>query len=187
MTSHTPVSELSRPVDITTLPKSGREFVIEGSPEECAALARRFSVVDIRSLQSHCRLEPAADGQGVRFVLKGRVEADIVQLCSISLEEVVEQAQEDFIIYFVDEKYATMAPATEIEIRPDEEDLEVMTSSIIDIGEQVAQQLALAINPYPRSASAKGDELGYKILQEDDPSLAEEKKNPFAILKGLKD
>ena len=41
------------------------------------------------------------------------------------------------------------------------------------------------MNSYPRQNEIKGEELGYKILSEDEATKKLEKKNPFAVLKEL--
>ena len=57
---------------------------------------------------------------------------------------------------------------------------EPLVDGKIDVGEVVAQFLAVAMNPYPRKDGAKVADV---VKSEDE----EERPNPFAKLAGLKD
>ncbi|WP_417317655.1 YceD family protein [Emcibacter sp.] len=179
-------SEFSRPIDIATLPQSGRGFKIEATPEEEAALAERFGVIAVENLKSECVLKPVRGQKAVRFQLDASFSARVVQACSVTLEPVPEDVAGSFTVYFVDEDFDELVERQEIEFAYDEEDIEPLIGQVIDLGEQLAQHLSLSMNPYPRKQGAKGDELGYEILQEDDETLVAEKKNPFEVLKTLK-
>ena len=51
-----------------------------------------------------------------------------------------------------------------------------------DLGETVAEQLSLNIDPFPRSVNASFDEF----TTSGDDGEAEQRINPFAVLEGLK-
>jgi hypothetical protein len=66
----------------------------------------------------------------------------------------------------------------EIDLSPgDDDDPEPIEGDSIDIGEAVAQQLSLALDPYPRIGDSD-DPLG-------DPEDQDEPEGPFAALRGL--
>ena len=54
--------EFSRPVAADAVPRDGREQHIRATTQECAALARRFGIPAIGSLEATLRLVPEDDG-----------------------------------------------------------------------------------------------------------------------------
>lgn len=135
------MSELSRPCDATRLPTA--EQVIAASPEECAALAKRFGLVTVNALEARIALK--ADGPTVRAT--GRLTADIVQSCAVSGEDLSVKIAEPIALHFVPPADSP-ASEEEIELEADELDEIEMEGNRFDLGEAVAQSLALAIDPY---------------------------------------
>ena len=158
-------SEFLRPVDVTTLPQTGRHYKFDATPEERAALSERFGILAIDAFLAECFLKPVRGQKGVRYQLDASIKAEIVQACSITLEPVPETVEDSFTVLFVDKDFDELVERQEIEFAYDEEDIEPLTGNEVDLGEQLAQHLSLAMNPYPRKQGARGDELGYKILQ----------------------
>ena len=73
------------------------------------------------------------------------------------------------------------APVTEADLDPDEEDSydEEIEGSAIDLGEMVAQCLALELDPYPR-------EPGIEYVPEAEKFQDSSAESPFAALAQLK-
>lgn len=164
------MSELSRPYDATRLPAA--EQVIEASAEECAALARRFGLVAVKSLAARITLK--ADGPTVRAT--GQLKADVVQSCAVSGEDLPVKIAEPIALHFVP---PADSPQSEEEIELEAEDLDEieMEGTRFDLGEAVAQSLALAIDPYLEGPGA--EEVRKAGL------LGQGEGSPFAALKGL--
>ena len=164
------MSELSRPYDATRLPAA--EQVIEASAEECAALARRFGLVAVQSLAARIMLK--ADGPTVRAT--GQLKADVVQSCAVSGEDLPVKIAEPIALHFVP---PADSPESEEEIELEAEDLDEieMEGTRFDLGEAVAQSLALAIDPYLEGPGA--EEVRKAGL------LGQGEGSPFAALKGL--
>lgn len=164
------MSELSRPYDATRLPAA--EQVIEASAEECAALARRFGLVAVQSLAA--RIMVKADGPTVRAT--GQLKADVVQSCAVSGEDLPVKIAEPIALHFVP---PADSPESEEEIELEAEDLDEieMEGTRFDLGEAVAQSLALAIDPYLEGPGA--EEVRKAGL------LGQGEGSPFAALKGL--
>jgi uncharacterized metal-binding protein YceD (DUF177 family) len=164
------MSELSRPYDATRLPAA--EQVIEASAEECAALARRFGLVAVQSLAARITLK--ADGPTVRAT--GQLKADVVQSCAVSGEDLPVKIAEPIALHFVP---PADSPESEEEIELEAEDLDEieMEGTRFDLGEAVAQSLALAIDPYLEGPGA--EEIRKAGL------LGQGESSPFAALKGL--
>lgn len=143
-------NEFSRVFEAEDLPDSGRLIHIEARPAEREALARRFGILRVDALMADAILE--REGRAVR--LKGRLVADVVQACVVTLEPVANHVADDFSVRFERGAAAAIDDQTHL-VDPDEEDIEVLTSSKIDVGEIVAEQLALALPTYPRKDGAE--------------------------------
>jgi len=144
-----PVNEFSRIFEVDDLPEDGREVRIEAKPREREALARRFGILSLDSVMADARLERA--GSAVR--VSGRLDADVVQACVVTLEPVTAHIAEDFVVLFERPDAPGLAERVHL-IDPDEEDMEILAGSAIDVGEVVAEQLALALPAYPRKPGA---------------------------------
>ena len=86
-------------------------------------------------------------------------------------------AEEELTLRFVPQ--GSHAPDEELELSEDDCDEIEYAGSVIDLGEAVAQSLALAIDPFATGPDA---ERVRKEVGLDEP----ERENPFAALKGLK-
>jgi uncharacterized metal-binding protein YceD (DUF177 family) len=86
----------------------------------------------------------------------GRFEADLVQACVVTLEPVPAQLAAAFTVSFGVAPEASGADeGGEVVVSVEGEDPpEAIVEGRIDLGEVVAQQLAVAIDPYPRSPAA---------------------------------
>jgi len=162
--------EFSRPIDlrqIVTKPVS-----LEATPDERAALARRFALVRIDRLEAVAELE--IDGEAVNT--KGRLRAAIVQSCAVSGEDLAVAIDEPLALRFVPE---TPVAAEEIELDERALDEIPFDGQVFDLGEAVAQSLALAIDPF-----AVGPEA--ERARREAGRLDETTSGPFAALAALK-
>lgn len=141
------MSEFERIIDATRLPTGPQ--VLEPSPAECAALARRFGLVAVHSLRAAVTL--AADGPVVRVT--GTVKADVVQSCAVSGDDLPVQIAEPVALRFVPH-YAAAPGADEVELSAEELDEIEMDGTRFDLGEALAQTMALGIDPYAEGPSA---------------------------------
>jgi uncharacterized metal-binding protein YceD (DUF177 family) len=171
--------EFSRPVTADRIGTNWATYDLDATEAERAALARRFGLIAIDRLVGQARLKRGRGGEVIEF--QAHLEASVRQACIVSLEPVPEEIDEDFSLDFAS------YPDGE---GPDDHDLEApepIENGVIDLGEVLAQQLALALDPYPRAAGAeipdvyRGDPEATDTL--DDP---ENKPNPFAALEALK-
>lgn len=171
--------EFSRPVTVQQLGPGETTFEIAANAAECSALAKRFDLVDLGSLAAEVRLRPVAGSRLIR--LKGRLEADVVQECVITLQDVRSHISESFELLYAPPEDIESG-AKDIMVTLDEaEPPEPIRNGIIDMGEAVAEHLALALDPFPR---APGAELPAD-WSEGGPE-EREPRNPFAALEGLK-
>jgi uncharacterized metal-binding protein YceD (DUF177 family) len=162
--------EFSRELDLRSLPPG--LVTLTATPEECLALARRFDLVAIRSLEASLTL--AADGDAVTAT--GRLDAAIVQSCAVSGEDLPVTIAEPVALRFVPERPIA---EEEIELAEDELDDIPFSGTTFDLGEAIAQSLALAIDPYATGPAAE------RARQEAALSTPEA-SGPFAALAALK-
>ena len=168
--------EFSRLVPADKLGKDEVREDIVASAEERAALARRFGLLALDRVEARLRLNYGGESL---IRVAGRFEAEVTQACVVSLEPVHSHLEEAFSMLY------TLAPAPaehDLVIDPEtEEPPEPADPEGIDLGEAVAQQLALALDPYPRAPGAKLAAIAANVA-----GRGPEKNNPFADLKTLK-
>jgi hypothetical protein len=138
--------EFSRPVEPGRIARVGQENTVTATPEERAALARRFGLPSIEALSCRFTLRPLAGGV---VLAEGVLAARLHQVCVVSLDPFPAMIGEEFAVRFVPED--TLSP----EIDLGAEDEVPMTGGLIDLGELAAEQLALALDPYPRRPGAE--------------------------------
>ena len=171
--------EFSRRVSVDQIGAGGHKTGIAADAAECALLAKRFGWARIESLTANANLLARADGVDAL----GTLNAVIERACVASGEPVYESVEEAFAIHFVPAEADAGADAgTDGEFDLNEDDLDVVEfdGAAVDIGEAVAQTLALSVDPFPRSPAAEAKLRAAGVLAEDEVGSA-----AFAGLKGL--
>ena len=166
--------EFSRPIAVDTIGTGTARHDISASDAECAALAERFGLQSIGSLSAQAEIR--RDGETV--FAQGTARAEIVQSCVVTGEAVPAEVADAFDLRFVPEHAA--ADEEEIELSAEECETLPYSGGAIDLGEAAAQTIALALDPFPRSANADA------ALREAGV-ISEEEAGPFGALKGLRD
>jgi uncharacterized metal-binding protein YceD (DUF177 family) len=169
--------EFSRPIAADQIGPQETEREISANDAERARLAERFRLLGLDRLTARLQLRR---GRAGLVHVQGHFEADVVQACVVTLEPVRAQLREDFTVAFA----AVRAVADgEVIIGLDEEDpAEELTDGRIDLGEVVAQQLAVALDPYPR---VPGADDRFEQSDQQEPA-AKGGNTPFAALEGLR-
>lgn len=139
--------ELSRPLEVHSLPPSGRDFTLTTTAEERARVAERLGVRKIPMLSARLLVKPVIGGVSVT----GTFAADVVQDCVVTLVPLPSHLTGDVTVTLME---AVDEPGEEIEIGLDGDDVELLQGDIVDVGEIVVEQLALVIDPYPRAPGA---------------------------------
>jgi len=188
-----PAPEFSRPVSVGRLGGSPSHHPIAATAAERDALARRFDIVSLERLEGMVTLTRRSDGT-VRLVAE--FSADLTQACVVTLEPVPAALTETLVVIFDPKLDEDAADALALE-RPDDEMREPLTEDAIDIGEVVAQQLSIIMEPYPRLPGVSVEDLtdvrsgaagsdGGATETERDAKPDSVKPNPFTVLAGLK-
>lgn len=185
--------ELSRIVIADKVTTSGGYEVVTAGDAESAALAARFDLISLSGLTAKLRLRRV---RGEFIKVTGELEADVVQRCVVTLEPVPAHVKEEFSALYAPDH---LIPKEDEEAESDhfqylgaEEDFpEPMPGGRIDIGELVAQNLSLALDPYPRRDGVEFtpilEDVGPDTLSLTGDEPAEPpRQNPFAALSRLK-
>lgn len=169
-------TEFSRPVEVEDLGEDEEVFEIDADAGERAALARRFDLLDLARLGASVRVR-RAPGEAVR--MRAEFWADVTQSCVVSLDPVSSHLEETFTVIYAPE--APPAPGAEVLLPAEDEEMpEPLVGGVVDIGEAVAQQLGLALDPYPRRPGARFQ----SHFGPDEPET--EAEGPFAALAALR-
>lgn len=149
--------EFSRAVRLDQIGADARPQSIVADEAERLALSRRFRLRGIGRLEADYTLVPVDSG----WQATGAIRAEAVQACVASGEDVPERIDAPFTIRFVEED---SAHEEEVELSEDDCDIMIVEDGRIDMGEAVAQTLALNLNPYPRRPDADAwlKEMGVK-------------------------
>lgn len=151
---------------------------IEASPSEREAVAGRLELLAVERLAA--KLTVKAVGSRL-FRVQGTWEAEVSQACVVTLAPVADSLSGDIEASFeaADERAAERRGG-DVLIDPEGADpAEPLPQEGIDFGELVVQELAVALDPYPRAPGAE-------IPAEYRPPEVEEENGPFAALKVLK-
>ncbi len=165
-------NEFSRLVPLERVKRHEVREHIAADDAERKALAARFGLIGLESLVADVRLR--RHGKGPLVEVSGRWSAEVVQACVVSLEPVRSKLEESFTSLYSSELETSEEIFVDIEA---EDQPEPIGPEGIDIGEAVAQQLALALDPYPRLAG---------VQLPDGRDESEPTAGPFAALKVLK-
>lgn len=162
--------EFSHKADIRAI--SSEPIKLRANQAERNALAKRFGIVSISSLNAKLEIEAT----GTKIVAAGRLRSSIMQSCAISAEDLKVYIDEQIRLIFVQER---AVDKDEIELEEAECDEILYSGKIFDLGEAVAQSLALAIDPYLTGPNA--EEARQKAGLSDGTDVG-----PFAALAALK-
>ncbi len=151
-------TEFSRIYALDTLGEP-RQVAIEATVEERTALAARFGLNALDRLSAEATL--IRDGAIVSAT--GRIKAQVAQACVASGADVPQTIDEPFTLRFLPESDTT---DDEVEIAEDGLDDMPYSGAAIDLGEAVAQTMALALDPFPRAPDADAVLRAAGVLQE---------------------
>lgn len=153
---HGPASPVSFPVHVARLPKNGMTVAIEADAAQRAALAEAHGLLAVERFVAELDVVAWKRG-GVRIT--GRVTADVVQECIVTLEPVAARVEEQVSATFVPEGSRLAIPtySAEGEILLDAEGddaPEVFSGDTVDAGQLAEEFFSLGIDPYPRKPGA---------------------------------
>ncbi|MEN5144801.1 YceD family protein [Brevundimonas diminuta] len=139
-----------------------------------AARARVARALDLKALDLFtAELDVVATVSGWR--LTGRVIADAVQSCVLTLEPLPVHVDARFEVNLIEAAEVMTSEDGEIDLELDDDSPDVAENGQIDLGQYAVEQLALQLDPYPRKDGA---------VFEQPPEPGE--ISPFGVLRALK-
>ena len=134
-----------------------------------ARIAKALDLASLDAFEAELLVAPAREG----WRLSGRVIADAVQTCGLTLEPLPVKIDERFSVDLVEA--APVIEGEEIEVSIEDDVPDVIEDGRIDLGQYAVEQLALTLDPFPRKPGAE-------FVQPEEPREI----SPFAVLKAFK-
>jgi hypothetical protein len=160
-------AEFSHPLVLANVPAQGLTLRLEATAEARAQLSARLGLLALHAFSAELHLRPEAEG---RIGVRGRLRAELDQACVVTLEPVREHIDAPVA-------WRLLPPGLEPSDGDDDPDDIESEAGVADLGEALAQDLALALDPYPRAPGAE-------VPAEYRP---DETHGPFAALSRLRD
>ena len=164
--------EFSRPIRLVRLGKGPLRQETVADSDERAALVRRLDLVALDRLSAVVELARQSDGT---VLLTAAFSADFVQSCVVTGDPVAGTLSENFML-----RYGSVEHEPETGAEENEPAFEPLSGDVIDIGEAVAQELALALPPFPRIPGVSVEtELGADAKSAREPGPFSNLAHPF--------
>lgn len=163
-----------RMISVAKIGEAGLAQTVVAKPQEFEAIASYLDLAALKALSGEFALTRWR-GKGVR--LTGKLVADVVQTCVVTLEPIDAHIEAEFERRFLPPDKLEREPEEdgEIVVDPTAEDPPEPLTHELDLGEILIEELALNLDPYPRKAGVEFHE------SQDAP-----RDNPFAVLAKLK-
>lgn len=165
---------------------SGFARTCPATEAERTAIAEALDLTQCFSVSAAFTIHARAGG---RYLLEGRLQADVEQACVATLEPVPVHIDERFRGEFCPASDIAEAEPVEAHFDPHAEDDPIaIADGNLAVGQLVFEQLALAIDPFPRAADAEEVNLerGPSGPTKAGDAVGESAPNPFAVLAKLK-
>jgi uncharacterized metal-binding protein YceD (DUF177 family) len=169
-------SPYTYPFELAGVSERGVELSISPDAAERARIAAWLGALEVPRLDATIRLARLDDDV---YRYDAEFTAEVVQACVVTLEPVPSQHTGS-----ATRRYRLMAKAprrpsrgVEIDVGADEDETELLLSSLVDIAAPVLEELSLSLDPYPRAP-------GVTFEPPKEESAA--KDSPFAVLAKLK-
>lgn len=178
--------EFTRWIDVERLGREPIVFDIVASDEARSNLVQRLGIVDMSSLVASGSL--SRKSRKGMIELNGTLKADVTQSCVISLEPIAQKIEVKFTVCYTFEKEDIVVEESDYVASLDEKDLpELILEGRIDVVQAIAEQITLAMDPYPRAEEAEKTEVAKSLREAEKEAETREPEvhKPFANLKEL--
>ena len=173
-------SPIIRPFLLADAPSEGRHVTIRAAETELAGLAEFADILGVTAFSAELDVRPWGKHG---YQVTGRVTANVVQACVVSLEPVENRVDEAVSLKLAPasdaHRYETIDPdKKELQVGVDDEDVpDFFNTPSVDLGAIAVEFFVLGLDPYPRKP-------GVAFQPPEDPDAA--KLSPFAKLAALK-
>lgn len=138
--------EWSHPIVLAHIPAGGQRLRLQPPTEALPGIAARLGLPAVASLSAELELTP---GQGARVGVTGVLRAELTQECVVTLQPLPAAVEERFA-------WRLLPPGEEPSDGDDDpDDIPSDEAGVVDLGEELVQQLSLALDPYPRAPGAE--------------------------------
>jgi len=160
--------------DLSRLSAAGAEITVAAKSDELARLAQWAEVDAVTRFEARITLGKSSQ---TRFTYEAELSADIVQSCVVTLEPVHSHVERSFSrSLHLTVGRAADREATVIVAPGDDDAPEDIGSPRYDLAAPLLEELALAIDPYPRAPG---------VAFEAPAAARPADESPFAVLKKL--
>jgi uncharacterized metal-binding protein YceD (DUF177 family) len=178
-------SEIERLVDLDRMGTNGIALDIVASDGERLALAKRFGFLGLPAFSARVTVDRRIGGQ---IVVEGRLRGKILQACVLTLDPVTQELDDAFRLVFKKDLADERDPESgEAVLSAHADSPEPLSGNLLDVGEIVAEQLSLAVDPYPRRPGAKLEDVLPRLRGGSRKGAPEQRRHPFAGLAALRD
>ena len=166
-----------RLIQVSRVSEAGLVHKIAAAAKDLANIAGYLHLVRVDGLSAEITLTRWR-ARGIR--VSGKLKADIVQTCVVTLEPLPSHVEAAFERRFLPAESfpGTHQHSQEVVIDPEAEDPAEPLERELDLGEILIEELSLSLDPYPRKLDAA-------FRSSDEPPI-EPRPNPFAKLAKLK-
>ncbi len=169
------------PFDLGRLSESGTDVTLAPAGPERDAIAHWLEIEALPSLTATIHLSRTGDDE---YAYAASFAADVVQACVVTLEPVSGHVTGEFRRSFKQiprahgrRRVEEHPPATVELSTLEDNDVEMIESTVIDLAAPLLEEVSLALDPYPRAPGVEFE------APEEEKSAAD---NPFAVLERLK-
>jgi uncharacterized metal-binding protein YceD (DUF177 family) len=156
-------------------------FKLTATEKERMSLSNRFGIPSIEVLIADVRIEPKSRGKKVKVLVHTDIFAKVIQTCVVTLDPIESEVRTGARVQFVSD---VSLVSGDVEIWGEDDDSpDLIVDGVIDVGELVAEQMALLLDPFPRKVGVNFVTQEGNIKAFDS---AEKKPHPFADLEKLK-
>ncbi|MGH7002308.1 MAG: YceD family protein [Alphaproteobacteria bacterium] len=149
-----PKPEFSRLADVSRIGRLEHRMEITADAAERVALARRFGLAELAELGATLVLKKRGDGI---VEVTGRYRALLAQPCVVTLDPVWATITDEVRLFFG----GTLGkPPADLDPLDEDGWPEPIEGGAIDVGEAVAQLMAIALDPYPRAPGTEAANAG---------------------------
>lgn len=181
--AHEPIFEVLL-APLLTGAKNAEEIEWRLDERQRNILTKRFKLL---SIDDFCFRAKIGIGDFPHFFkLKGKIFASIAQICILSLDKMTSRIEKDIELNLIPDD-------TDFSEGLEGPDFEVYSGQSCDIGEIMAVELALSIDPYPRKIGVSLREvdpnlsgINFTNAEEYQANKAQNMKSPFLVLDNLK-
>lgn len=155
-------------------------FDLAPEPQEKPEIAEFLGLEALRELGFRGEILPIGDDE---WRVEGRLRAEVVQICVVTLVPVTNLVEEDVARTYVPEEEFSLPE--EIDFDPEAEDEPDPYGNSIDLGALALESLSLALDPYPRASDVPPVEV--EAIPPGAKPLSSEELKPFAKLAVLRE